>query len=510
MLKRYALLWLAVIALPALADEPAKAPPAEPVKRLDLAAFAIKDNMPIPLWEEGNTEVKAYQMLLGKAWRTSAKTFAAAARKDIPYPELVREPGKHRGEVVHVEGLMTQLRQRPAPRALDMEGLPTIYMGWVHDPAFEGHNPVTVLFTSLPKGLNVAEDFRQYVAFDGYYYKVFRYETKDGWADAPLLIGQTPKLLKAPPVGMDESQRALSAVATVVATSDPADRLGLLHVATIANAWPRETAAEPPITKATRLDLTPFIIEDNRPIPDADKNNDPQGEPSAYRYVLSVVHKMMVEVLKAGVNPMVNYAHMLKEAESVRGEIVQVKGTLTRLRRYDPPLLSRRDGIKDLYEGWVFDPKIYGANPTCIVFTELPPGLEVAELTHKPITFYGFFFKTYAYESGEKNAKGKAVWRAAPLVMGKTVMLDEAPAAQVEDNMSLGTGLVMIFLALLAGTMFFALGLVVWYRRGDRHIRSRIAGASSKPFVDPSELPPQPPSEEFVVPPFGDESEKTV
>src|SRR5262245_3266825 len=153
-----ALLW----AQPGRADDADKPqPPAAPLKRLDLAGYAIADREPIPLKGDDAPEIKAYQLVLSRAWRTSLKSFADVARRDVAHEELLREPARYRGEVVHVEGLLTQLRQRPAPKALQKEGLASIYMGWLSDPLFEGHKPVTVIFPNLPKGLEPGEDLHQ-------------------------------------------------------------------------------------------------------------------------------------------------------------------------------------------------------------------------------------------------------------------------------------------------------------------------------------------------------------
>lgn len=501
MTKRLAIivLGLALVGLVAAsAQEPKTPPPPEPPKRVDLSGHRIEDKTPVSLWNEQSPEMKAYSLLLGKAWRTSREAFAGAARRHVAYEDLFSDIDKQRGEIVHVEGMMTQLRQRPAPKAIANEGLATIYQGWLRDPLFEGHKPVMVVFTALPPGLEPAEDMRKPVLFDGYLFKLVSYETPDGWTVAPLIIGQSPRLTKLKSLAMTDAQRGASAAATLVGAGPSPDMLTMLHIATISSAWPKEKVQEPPITKATRLDLNgPYIIEDNKPIPSWFVKNDPQGEPTAYSEVLRLAHKTPAKAFQAGVNPLVSYAHMFNEPVSHRGEVVQVKGTMTRLRRFDPPILSsKEDGIKDLYEGWIFDLKIYGANPVCVVFTELPKGLQVGELLRTNVTFDGYFFKRYAYESGEKGAKGKPVWRLAPLVIGHAPVVEEVPQAAIEEGTSLGTGLVMIFLALVAGTMFFALGLLFWYRRGDRHIRQRIAGASARPFIDPSDVQQESPRED--------------
>jgi hypothetical protein len=76
-------------------------------------------------------------------------------------------------------------------------GVPSIYEAWIFE---KGASPVCVVFTELPQGFELAEKSQGQVQFDGYFFKIYRYPTKDRTPgnrtrDVPLLIGRTLTLV---------------------------------------------------------------------------------------------------------------------------------------------------------------------------------------------------------------------------------------------------------------------------------------------------------------------------
>jgi hypothetical protein len=228
---------------------------------------------------------------------------------------------------------------------------------------------------------------------------------------------------------------------------------------------------------AARLDLSPWLIEDKRPVPAWQDN---ASEAMAYDFVLVRANELSVEALAHAARRDLTFAHFFEEADKYRGEIVRVEGVLRRVRRFDPDRLTRKEGVHHVYEGWLFNPKLYGTNPLCLVFTELPPNLHVGEALGVPAAFDGFFFKRYRYQAGDK-------WRDAPLLIGHSPVLLPAPLTPVEEGLSNNTQLVIVFLGVLAGTLCLALALAWWYHHGDRRLRARLSSTHAIPFVDPSE-----------------------
>jgi hypothetical protein len=175
------------------------------------------------------------------------------------------------------------------------------------------------------------------------------------------------------------------------------------------------------------------------------------------------------------------FADLFNTPQKYRGEVVHFEGLLYRLRRIDPPPNARIKGVDHLFEGWIFDPQRYGVNPVCLVFTELPPGLAVAEKMSFPVSFDAYFFKKYRYQS----ADSKPGWaREAPLFIGRSpVLVWEGQAAS--DALALSSPLLVAFLGMVLATGLIAFGLHWWFRRGDRRIQDRLSRVRQKEFVEP-------------------------
>ncbi len=159
----------------------------------------VRDEKPI----QGDTlEADAYAKTLALAHWTDASALGRAARRDLTFVQLFREPAKHRGEVVRVDGRMRRVRRYDdPPEEARRAGVAHLYEGWLFGDDFGG-NPVCCVFTELPAGLRVAEDLDVRVEFAGYFFKRYRYKAGDTpkpnqWRDAPLLIGQVVAVLPA-------------------------------------------------------------------------------------------------------------------------------------------------------------------------------------------------------------------------------------------------------------------------------------------------------------------------
>jgi hypothetical protein len=168
--------------------------------------------------------------------------------------------------------------------------------------------------------------------------------------------------------------------------------------------------------------------------------------------------------------PELTYAHLFNEPRKYRGQVVHFEGQLHRVRRYDPPQMLAQAGVQDLYEGWIFS-KLYGLNPVCVVFTELPPGVKVAEQMNVPASFDGYFFKKYRYQAADSKP-GTA--REVPLVIGHGPVVHEAAAGGPATAVWSGT-LLAILVVLVVGTLVLAVGLHWWFRHNDAQVRRRLA-----------------------------------
>jgi hypothetical protein len=257
------------------------------------------------------------------------------------------------------------------------------------------------------------------------------------------------------------------------------DRLGLAALPEV--AAPVEPDAPRAVDKAEPL-LAHMMdgIKDDKPLPQHWTRD--QDEQRAYSIVLFEASRIPAEAFRRGARQDLTYAHVFNHPSKYRGQVIHLEGTLKQLYRYDPPATAKAAGVANLYEGWVFDDH-YKLEPWCVVFTDLPKGVALGDKLNIPVSFDGYFFKRYLYES--RNTNKKEHWRKAPLLIGRTLTLAAtAPPAEPESDWT--GSLIPIFLSLVIGSIALAFGLGWWFRRGDRQVRQRLATVTDREFIEPS------------------------
>jgi hypothetical protein len=183
----------------------------------------------------------------------------------------------------------------------------------------------------------------------------------------------------------------------------------------------------------------------------------------------------------------VRFVHLWEDPVKYRAAIVRVQGILRRVRRFDVPEFSRKEGVQNLYEGWLTEDRD-GRNPWCIVFTELPPGLELGEKLYREVSFDGYFFKLYGYP--RQLADGKTEWHAAPLLIGHAPVL--RPEAPADTTWSMTESLLPAFLGFVGGVIVLTAVLGWWFRRNDQRVRLRLEAARQTGVVVPEAVAPPP------------------
>ncbi len=147
-------------------------------------------------------EALAYDEAVYKASLTSVGAFANSARRDVSIAQLMNEPKRYRGEVIHFEGRLRMVRHYDAPAQIRGQGVIDLYECWVMDPNVGYRNPVCFIATELPAGVTIAEKTNHEVQFDGYFFKRYRYgsvDSKPGYArETPLFIGRSLTVVKQP------------------------------------------------------------------------------------------------------------------------------------------------------------------------------------------------------------------------------------------------------------------------------------------------------------------------
>lgn len=268
--------------------------------------------------------------------------------------------------------------------------------------------------------------------------------------------------------------------------------LGLaLLVAAFSSAWARAEEDAPigaaadhdSVPQAPELHLRDRSIEDRAPMRTRQQNDQ---EFLAYCDAVVTAHNTTTAALAHSARRELTFAHLFEQPNIYREAVVHFDGVLRRLRHLEAPEFTWSQGVRDLYEGWIFDPQKYGPNANvCVVFTDLPPGLAVAEKMDRQVSFDGYFFKLYRYKAGDG-------WRDAPLLIGHSIVLQGPVSTSEPASGPLRNGLLVLVLSVIGVTIALVVGLTWWYRHGDRHIRSRLAEVRNLTFVEPGPEPEAP------------------
>ncbi|MFL5328811.1 MAG: hypothetical protein ACJ8C4_07830 [Gemmataceae bacterium] len=204
-------------------------------------------------------------------------------------------------------------------------------------------------------------------------------------------------------------------------------------------------------------------VEDDAPVRGEAENPD---ESRAYDYTVRFAHMVPEASFRAVAPNDLTFAHLMSpEAARYRGEVVQIEGRLKRVRDIQPTEGLRADGIGHLYEGWIFS-EIYREYAWCVLFTELPQDIPVAEQLDRKVSFAGYFYKIYRYKSGDGT-------RRSPLLIGHTIASLKSPSTTASLWDIPGT-VVPVALVVIGIGLVGLFSLTWWFRRNDRHAREAI------------------------------------
>jgi hypothetical protein len=215
-------------------------------------------------------------------------------------------------------------------------------------------------------------------------------------------------------------------------------------------------------------------------------------EIEAYARFIVMAHYTSGKAFEKAARHDVTFAHLFNEPERYRGQVVHLTGRLVRLMRFDPPDEARAEGVSNLYEGWILT-DAYGENPACIVFTELPSGLQLprdGKVRIDDVDFDGYFYKRYRYKAFDTKRANQ--FRDAPLLIGHTLRGNFGSGAgegAAADNW--GHDLIWVFISTLGGALALILALTLWFHYHDRRVRSRLRAARDTEFVPPPAISPE-------------------
>ncbi len=218
-------------------------------------------------------------------------------------------------------------------------------------------------------------------------------------------------------------------------------------------------------------------IKDEKPISGAVVDD---LEASAYCQFVLMAYQTAAEAFTQSARRDLTYADLMSQPKANRGEVVEVKGRLRRLRKVYVPQALQILGVAELYEGWVFQ-EIYGPNPICILLTQLPEDIKPFEKNDYVIEFQGYFFKKYRYKTA--NSGSENPWKDTPLLIGKTLKVTRGAPTDSDETTAWATGLLPVFVVFLVVIVSGIIGLIVWFLKSDRKIKSRLRNRNLE--IDP-------------------------
>jgi hypothetical protein len=243
-------------------------------------------------------------------------------------------------------------------------------------------------------------------------------------------------------------------------------------------------------------------IKDDRPLPDMRPNapHDPKSSDRAfyhaYLQALWRSQRATPEMFEnsAEETKHIVWANLKSEASRYRGKIITVKGKLKVVRKRDAPEASQEKGIPDVYSGWIA-PDVKGVPPFTIAFTDLPAILFPSEKLDADVTFSGYFLGRVKFPSETKRGNKEDL--ISPYLVGKSPIVHEVkppvkPPENAEEPTSYSLPLIVATMMGFAVVVLLGGLLLLWYRRGDREIQSKLAGVRDKhsPFtLEPDSAP---------------------
>ena len=399
---------------------------------------AIGSMTRMPSATEKGDEWDAFQAIVAHASQVPLSALKRHGRTALD-PKLLFDPPKGFHELLSIKGRLIQLKRAETKVA----AVKDVFEGWVwiYTDGTE-FVPVKVILTELPEGFQLGPAIDEPVILEGYFFKVanFTGEEMAGRAApraAPVVIGRSFRFVDLTP-------------------PPPA----------------------PELSEAEQVALEPGVftfVKDKVPLASKLENYE---EYLAYTYVFLKVMQFSPEVLARNSRHDIEYADLInqvRETEYLR-KLLHVEGTMVRLRKRNASEHLSDANIDVLYEGWIYH-KNERDHPILVAFTELPEGMQIGEGTRYRVAVDGYYFKLLGYRSQEKDANGKDVWRMAPLLVARKPVLLRT---EREDS---GLPFGPLVLGVMGVGMLAALGLILWFRRGDQRARKKVRDAMlSNPF----------------------------
>lgn len=191
-------------------------------------------------------------------------------------------------------------------------------------------------------------------------------------------------------------------------------------------------------------------------------------EPDAYYYLLDLARRNPSKWLDEHARRDVTWAHLFRDPDKYRGQLIFLKGRLRRL--VDDDTGENDYGFMKRYEGWLYTDE-GGQYPYAVIVSDPPTGMPLGSI-HESVSVSGYFLGWYRYTSQE----GKV--HAAPILLGRRFHWHQQPPIRPDSAFGLVGGLIAGALAAICLVVFSYLAL----RKGPPRA-STASGSDSEPLI---------------------------
>jgi hypothetical protein len=197
----------------------------------------IRDDARIAKGEDNWEEVTAWNRVLLHARRFGPEELERHARTDLKFADLFEDVRRdYKLDLVRFEGRLISLKKLEPSKKLRDAGVEAAYEGWLVPKDEPRGNPVCIVFTDPPEGVEPTGRVNKWVSFAGYSFKLLRYESgerdkddpsRNVWKKAPLLLGRAIVARPDPDGASIVSWQSFATAATAVVLGLIGTALGL-------------------------------------------------------------------------------------------------------------------------------------------------------------------------------------------------------------------------------------------------------------------------------------------
>jgi hypothetical protein len=213
------------------------------------------------------------------------------------------------------------------------------------------------------------------------------------------------------------------------------------------------------------------LLNRGKPIADPALGYAAKMELKAYDFVLAHARRQPVERLRQHSVKDVPFDNLFRPIkQDYLRELLHFEGRLALVLAMKPTDdLRDLEGVDQIYEAWI-TPR-GSRHFACLVVTELPPGIKPGENQTANVAFDAYYLKLFYYESREPKDRAdpdKKQWHKAPMFLGRSfdVTAPDEPATTYSPMM------LAVVVSGLVALGLVALGMGLWFRRGDRRIQA--------------------------------------